>query len=149
MAKGLSYGSRRLERKKVQEMIPSIFFKRSEFACKCGCGFDTVDAELLAVLDDIRIHFQFPTIVNSGCRCTKHNKKVKKIFSSLKNLLKKPKRPSQHELAKAADIWVKGIPANKVADYLEKKYPRQYGIGRYKGRTHIDVREGCARWDNR
>ncbi|EAS4214514.1 serine/threonine protein kinase, partial [Salmonella enterica] len=24
----------------------SKYFKRSEFACKCGCGQDTVDAEL-------------------------------------------------------------------------------------------------------
>ena len=129
--------------------IPSYYFKRSEFACKCGCGFDTVDAELLYVLNGMRIDFEASVTVNSGCRCTKHNKKVKKIFSSLKNLLKKPKRPSQHELGKAADIVVKGIPAHKVVDYLEEKYPGRYGIGRYLGRTHIDVREGCARWDNR
>ncbi len=119
-------------------MIPSIFFKRSEFECKCGlCLFDTVDAELLCVLDDLRIHFKKPTIINSGHRCAKRNKKE---GGSSK---------SQHLIAKAADVRVKSIPAHKVADYLEEKYPGRYGIGRYLGRTHIDVREGCARWDNR
>lgn len=118
-------------------MITPKYFKRKEFACKCGCGFDTVDVELLYILVDIRIHFGHPVIINSGCRCTKHNKS---IGGSLR---------SQHVIAKAADIKVKGVHADKVADYLEEQFPGEHGIGRYKGRTHIDVREGCARWDNR
>jgi hypothetical protein len=38
---------------------------------------------------------------------------------------------------------------DKVADYLEEKYPDKYGIGRYIGRTHLDIRKTKARWDNR
>ena len=29
-------------------------FSRSEFACKCGCGFDAVDVDLLAGLQALR-----------------------------------------------------------------------------------------------
>ena len=32
----------------------SQYFKRSEFACKCGCGFNVVDTELLDVLIDVK-----------------------------------------------------------------------------------------------
>lgn len=118
-------------------MLDSAYFKRSEFTCKCGCGFDTVDAGLLNVVTDVRIEFQKPVIINSGCRCPEHNKAIGGS----------PR--SQHVIAKAADIKVKGVHADKVADYLEEQFPGEHGIGRYKGRTHIDVREGCARWDNR
>ena len=51
----------------------SKHFNRAEFACKDGCGFDTVDAELLAKLEEIREHFDQPVIINSACRCHDHN----------------------------------------------------------------------------
>lgn len=113
------------------------YFTRKEFACQCGCGFDTVDFELAKVLDDVREHFKRPVIINSGCRCAIHNK----------NEGGSPK--SQHLLGTAADIVVKGIYADDVADYLEERYSDTYGIGRYNGRTHIDIRSKPARWDNR
>jgi uncharacterized protein YcbK (DUF882 family) len=114
------------------------FFKRSEFACQCGCGFDAVDAELLEVLTDLREHFDRPVIINSGNRCQAHNAS---IGGSAPN--------SKHTKGIAADVRVKGVHADDVADYLENKYPNKYGIGRYIGRTHIDVRETLARWDYR
>ncbi|WP_459594920.1 D-Ala-D-Ala carboxypeptidase family metallohydrolase, partial [Enterobacter hormaechei] len=48
------------------------YFKRSEFACRCGCGTSTVDAELLQVITDVREKFG-PVVINSGHRCVKHN----------------------------------------------------------------------------
>ncbi len=56
-------------------------FKRSEFACKCGCGFDTVDAALIIVLQSIRDQFG-ALVVNSDCRCDSHNKSVGGFFIS-------------------------------------------------------------------
>jgi hypothetical protein len=48
------------------------------------------------------------------------------------------------------DFWIKDVHADDVADYLESKYPSKYGIGRYVGRTHVDVRSDKAyRWDYR
>jgi len=129
-------------------------FWRHEFACRGGapdgghpgedCGTDTMDAELIRVLEDVRGHFnQFSEerlgiSINSGCRCPAHN------------LNEGGSEGSQHLYGKACDFRMNGVPADAVADYLEKKYPDRYGIGRYHGRTHLDVRSGGpARWDRR
>lgn len=110
------------------------YFKRREFACKCGCGTSTVDAELLQVITDVREHFGRPVIINSGHRCFKHNANVGGA------------RNSQHLTGKAADIRVAEFAPRTVAAYLEEKYPDKYGIGRYHNFVHIDVRDGKARW---
>lgn len=114
------------------------FFKRSEFECKCGCGFAAVDYELMAVLMDLRRWGRQPITITSGCRCKKHN-----------NTIKGAAQKSQHIFGMAADIAVKDISADRVYDYLDGKHPDKYGLGRFDGGTHIDVREGKARWDNR
>jgi len=111
----------------------SEHFSRSEFACKCQCGFDTVDVELIYVLSALRSALG-PTKINSGCRCHDHNRAVGGV------------KDSQHVLGRAADIVVKDVPPDEVADYLEEKYPNQYGIGRYNTFTHIDTRGARARW---
>jgi uncharacterized protein YcbK (DUF882 family) len=115
----------------------SKYFDRSEFKCKCGCGFDTVDHELIVVLEEIRLRFGKPVTINSGCRCERHNAE------------EGGSKGSQHITGKAADIVVAGVHADSVADHLVCKYQDKYGIGRYNGRTHIDVRSSKARWDNR
>jgi uncharacterized protein YcbK (DUF882 family) len=117
-------------------MYLNQYFQRSEFACNCGCGFDTVDAELLVVITDVREHFNAPVTLN-GNRCPKHNKDE----GGAKN--------SQHLYARAADIKVKGVHPNKVQEYLLAKYPDKYGIGRYNTFTHIDTRGSKSRWDYR
>lgn len=109
-------------------------FKRSEFACKCGCGFDTVDVELVTVLEAVRSFFGEPVKINSGCRCVEHNKKEGGS----------PK--SQHLYGKAADIVVENVMPIKVYTYLVHKYANTYGIGLYPNRVHVDVREQKARW---
>jgi len=113
-------------------------FSRREFACKCFCGKDTVDAELILVLEEARLFFRNRSvIITSGVRCELHNQEVGGSPKSL------------HLQGKAADIIVKGINSEIVHDHLYKKYPGKYGIGRYSGRTHIDVRPGEARWSGR
>lgn len=112
----------------------SAHFKRSEFACKCGCGFDDVNPLLVEVLEDVRNHFDEPVFISSGCRCKQHNHAVG------------GKQHSQHVLGNAADIKVKCIEPKAVADYLESKYPDKFGIGRYRTFTHVDVRAVKARW---
>jgi len=51
-------------------------FKLEEFACKCGCGENLINAELVSMLDDARDIAGVPFIVNSGYRCVKHNKNI-------------------------------------------------------------------------
>lgn len=110
------------------------YFKRKEFACKCGCGTSTVDAELLQVITDVREHFGKPLVINSGHRCPKHNAAV----GGAKN--------SVHMTGKAADIRVSGVAPSEVHRYLTTKYPDKYGIGKYANFTHVDVRDYKARW---
>jgi len=118
----------------------SKHFSRNEFLCNgnrkgiCACGFDTVDAELIIVLDDLREHFGLPVHVFSGCRCPKYNKHVGGA------------RRSQHKLGKASDVRIYGVSPRRVYDYLDKKYNDRYGLGLYKGFTHVDVRSHKARW---
>lgn len=108
----------------------SANFSRAEFACHCGCGSDTVDAELLTVLQRLREHFATPVEIVSGHRCQTHNRTV----------------GSRHLDARAADIKVLDIPPPQVYAWLDAEYPRRYGIGLYAGWTHIDTRANKARW---
>jgi len=110
------------------------FFKRHEFACKCGCGFEAVDAELVQILNMLRAHFNAPVTINSACRCEKHNKDVGG----------KPK--SKHVRGIAADVVVKGILPSIVYEFLDEMFPDSHGIGKYNTFTHFDVRSEKARW---
>lgn len=113
----------------------SANFSRYEFACKDKCGFDTVDIELLMVLQDLRDHFKTGVFLSSGCRCLKYNTAIRGASKS------------KHMHGMAADVQITNIRPKQVADYLEDKYPEYYGIGRYKSFTHIDVRsKKPARW---
>jgi len=109
----------------------SEHFSRHEFACKCGCGFDTVDVELLIVAELIREHIGAYT-PNSACRCISHNKNVD------------GSRKSMHLFARAIDV-----PADnpiELYNFLDKEFPDTYGIGLYSTFVHIDTREKKARW---
>lgn len=112
----------------------SRHFNRNEFSCKCGCGKDTIDFELVMVLEHIRSHFNTPVYINSGARCVTHNK----LIGGSRN--------SQHVKCKAADIAVKNHSPAEVYDFLESEYPDKYGLGLYDGFVHVDVRRGKARW---
>ena len=117
--------------------MKSPYFKRYEFACRCGCGFDAVDVDLLRILDDVRVNFGAPVAINSACRCESHNAEIG------------GKKGSMHVKAKAADIVVKNIAPDDVHAYLCDKYPHTFGIGQYDTFTHVDVRDAKARWDLR
>lgn len=110
----------------------SEHFSRSEFRCKCGCGQDTVDAELITVLEKVRAHFGVPITVNSGNRCVNHNKAVGGAVNS------------QHLISRAADIVVHGAPASVVYNYLDRWH--EGGLGKYGTYTHVDTRADKARW---
>ena len=117
-------------------MFPGKYFDRHEFTCKCGCGSNTVDAELLHVLDELRVFFNKPVIVLSGFRCPQHNMAIGGSPTS------------QHMLGKAADITVKYVSPIQVYEYLKRKYPHTYGLGYYNisNFIHVDVRRDEARW---
>lgn len=112
----------------------SPHFKRAEMACRCGCGFDSIDAQTLEILEAVRRHFGRPVIVTSAARCRQHNADVGGASQS------------QHLLGRAADIKVQDHPAMAVADFIEEQFPGA-SVGRYLTFTHVDTRTtGPARW---
>ena len=99
---------------------------------------------MIEALEDCRSHFKtlhskldVSIKITSGHRCINHNSYVAGA----------PR--SKHLDGIAADFIVRGVSSDDVATYLEQQYPNKYGIGRYTGRTHLDVREEMARWDRR
>lgn len=112
----------------------SPHFSRKEFACKCGCGFDTVDTRLLEILEGVRQYYDAQVKILSGCRCLEYNVKIGGSVQS------------QHMVARAADFIVKDTPATLVQRYLDLTYPDTLGLGSYTTFTHVDSRKGKARW---
>ena len=122
---------------------------RKEFACECNCGFDTVDFELVNIIqkavEDFESHFCKRIIVQitGPNRCEKRNEDIGGADNS------------QHICAKAADhkFWIitpdggrEQVDPDFVYDYYDRKYKNKYGVGKYDNRTHIDVRKKKARW---
>lgn len=108
-------------------------FTRDEFACKCGCGFDDIDPLLVSALQRLRDEVQRPVVVNSGCRCAKHNAAVKGAPNS------------QHMRGKAADIKIDGMTSQQIIDILRRLYlDGEIYVGyvyAINGRSvHVDVR---------
>jgi uncharacterized protein YcbK (DUF882 family) len=111
-------------------------FKRDEFACKCGCGFDTVDSELIFVLQWLRDVVDAPIKVNSGCRCASHNASVGGAPSS------------QHVLGRAADIVTSAEPPHRIHEILDRTFGDKLSLGLYDDFVHVDTRtEGGRRWN--
>lgn len=126
------------------DLSPNL--SRHEMACQCGCGFDTVDVDLVRVLQGACNHFadvknaKVTIKVTGPNRCEAHNAAVPGASPN-----------SQHIYARAADfkLYADGvqIPASEVYDYLCGAYPGRYGFGLYSNRVHADTRTGGpARW---
>ena len=122
----------------------SRHFSRTEFACKCGCGFNAVDKELVEVLEETIAYYEkhkgvdyLRAFITGPNRCEAHNRAVKGANNS------------QHTKGMAADFKIEGIDSDLLYIYLDKKYADKYGIGRYTGRVHIDMRSKKVRWDHR
>lgn len=114
-------------------------FNRIEFRCRnadgspCSCGLDTVDSELIQILQRLRDFFDKPVHVTSACRCIEQNVRVGGSTNS------------QHLHCRAADVVVEGIDPALVQEWAhDNNVP---GIGSHKTFTHLDTRSGrFARW---
>ena len=112
-------------------------FQVHEFACKDGSDPIFVDSDLVKILQTIRDHFGKAVNINSAFRTASHNAKQKNAA-----------KYSQHLYGKAADIWIKGVTVDALANYIETLLPNTGGIGRYytDGFVHVDVRKTKSRW---
>lgn len=119
----------------------SEHFSRAEFACHCGCGFDTVSPKLIDALEELRKLADKPIHINSGCRCKRHNTVIGGEVDS------------RHLVGQAADIRMEGFSPLQVF-VLAAQIPafKQGGRGIYDTFTHLDVGTGNKRpgvWDKR
>lgn len=112
----------------------STNFKVREFRCKDGSDTIFVSDILVAVLQNVRDHFGKSVTISSGYRTDSHNKKCGGASYS------------QHKYGMAADIKVSGVKAKDVYNYLDDKYPNQYGLGLDSNYVHVDVRATRSRW---
>lgn len=118
----------------------SPHFSRAEFRCR-GCTperpcarfpFDTVDAQLLGILEAVRVHFGQPVTVTSGNRCPAHNARVGGASRS------------KHLTGRAADIQVRGYSSAEVAAWIDAEL-NAGGLAAYPNFTHVDTRTN-GRW---
>lgn len=106
-------------------------FKKSEFNCPC-CNKNNIELEVVKIADQIREYFGKPCIVNSGSRCTKHNKKVGGVTNS------------RHLIGKAIDLKVSGIDGGTLVNYTKQlvkqgKLRYTYRITANGTAVHIDI----------
>ena len=112
---------------------------RSEFECKCGCGFAAADHELVEVLQEVRDRFEAttgekkPLIITSGCRCPTHNQAVGGA------------KKSTHMLGIAADFMLIGVEPSDIYDHLNGAFPDKYGLILYPSWVHLDMRKTAYR----
>lgn len=122
-------------------------FNRSEFECKCGCGQNVIDYEIIIVftwLEDELIRLLMVEdvyiVIKSGNRCQYWNGHEKGSFDST----------HPHSIAADYKIFItetgKQVSPVLINDTLDKNYPDKYGLGVYHNRNHLDVRENKARW---
>ena len=108
-------------------------------------NFDMTDEvldnlKMLAVqLEIVRAHFNAPVTINSGYRNIEYNRNIGS------------KDTSQHVKGTAADIVIKNVSPDDVADAIEflinNGMLKEGGVGRYNTFTHYDIRGTRARWN--
>ena len=108
------------------------YFKRSEFACKCGkyCNGYPVEPNRLLVqtADKVRSKFGRPMSVSSGIRCKTHNANVGGASAS------------RHMLGKAMDFKIEGVNHNTVLAYIKTLPEIRYAyLINNDGWIHMDV----------
>lgn len=95
----------------------SKYFTASEFTCKCGCGTNNMNKNLIKAADKMRQDLG-PCIVTSGHRCVTHNAKVGGVANS------------RHLQGKAMDFYIRGLTSNQTLNYIKENFIKK-GIIRY------------------
>ena len=116
------------------------YFKKQEFACKCGkyCnGYPAeIDMNMVKIADKIRNRIGKPITINSGLRCKTHNANVGGVSNS------------QHLYGTAADLGCpSGCTPAQMASIAEDIIGDTGGIGIYSWGIHIDTRSTKSRWN--
>ena len=107
------------------------FFRKEEFACKCGryCnGYPAeMDEALIRTAERLRRHFGAPVRVSSGLRCSRHNRSVGGVGNS------------RHLAGKAMDFCVTGKTAAAVLEFIQQQPEIRYAYAIDGSYVHMDV----------
>ena len=103
------------------------YFKKSEWACKCGCGLDNVNHTLVTVAERTRKYFNAPITISSGLRCPTRNAQAGGVSNS------------RHLTGKAMDFCVRGKSAAQVLAYVQKQPEIRYAYAINESYVHMDV----------
>lgn len=115
---------------------------RSELACGCGCGFDTVDWETIEIVQgvcdavaDLQGVDKVVLDITSAARCLEYNRSIGSTDAS------------QHVKGRAIDFVIRGFDPENAYAALDNTFPDSYGLGIYPSFTHVDSRsDKKARW---
>lgn len=100
-------------------------FSKSEFACKCGCGLDNINIDLVISLEKFRLDVQRPVEITSGVRCRYHNKSIKSSSTS------------SHIIGLAADIRCSDSKERfRLLNHIFKYFSR---VGIADSFIHVDI----------
>lgn len=103
------------------------YFRKEEFACKCGCGASDMEEKLIKTADKVREHFANKMIVSSGRRCATHNARAGGVSNS------------RHLSGKAMDFCVSGMSASMVLTYVQKLPEIRYAYAIDSSFVHMDI----------
>lgn len=116
----------------------SKHFSRWEF--RSGDGderYATVDSQLLDIIQAVRDYYRRTVTITSGHRSPSHNRKVGGATKSW------------HLVGRAADIRVRGIRPQKVAEYIRRDHMPDFGgVGIYDDFVHLDTRPTRVDWQD-
>lgn len=129
------------------------YITREEIACNDHCGYNKISKQLLYNLGSLREKFNKPIYVTSGCRCSKHNKRVggvktsrhfnKEIFTKAVDFYNS-KTKSLAYRKKVIDFWINDLPNTRYA--YSNKYSNLKGVIKKKivstmgSSIHVDVK---------
>lgn len=123
-----------------QELPKLEWFEYEKFACRCGCGVNAMDIDVILELDVCRSILGFPIICTSGYRCFHHPDELKKPN-------REKARYAAHPTGHAIDL---GISHRRADRFLELVYERKFFTGkglRQKGRKRFVHVDNCANMD--
>lgn len=114
--------------------LSKTFFSDDELKCKC-CGLLILDPQFDEYLTKLRINFGEAMIVNSCCRCLKHNKEVGGAPKSF-HICDKPAWPKLKGTGAADISFTKLFYRNRLARLA---WQMGFRIGLAKTFLHLDI----------
>ena len=94
--------------KQTKRVKVSRGFYRDQFKCKCGCGFDTVDYNLIVVLQKLTDKIGIPVEIFEGCTCPNRQKTG-------------PFKEHGMLIGRGVVISVPAAPSNNIKDPMNNK----------------------------